>query len=115
MPVQEEAKLSLRETRGEHYPPPGDTPTKVVDYVGRLLKDGDGDAFERYKRASYNLLFADGDQWIDWNLKDRIWRDAPQPEGRVRAKNNYILPILRARIQRLMSAEMSWHATPDSN
>ena len=115
MPVQEEAKLSLRQTRGEQYPPPGDSPTKVVDYVGRLLKDGDGDAFERYKRASYNILFTDGDQWIDWNLKDKIYRTAPAPEGRVRAVNNYILPILRARIQRLMSAEMSWHATPDSN
>ena len=71
VPGHEEAKLSLRETRGEHYPPPGDTPTKVVDYVGRLLKDGDGDAFERYKRAAYNLQFVDGRQWIDLTLLGR--------------------------------------------
>ena len=114
MPAQEVSQ-SLRKTRGEQYPPPGDSPTKVVDYVDRLLKDGDGDAFERYKRASYNLQFADGRQWIDWNLRDKIWREAPQPEGRVRVTHDYILPILRARIQRLMSAELSWHATPDSN
>ena len=110
-----QAKASLQQTRGDQYPAPGAASTKVVDYVERLLKDGDGEAFERYKRASYNLQFVDGRQWIDWNNRDKIWRDAPKPEGRVRAVNNYIRPILRARIQRLMSAEMSWHATPDSN
>ncbi len=110
-----QAKASLRQTRGEAYPAPDASPTVVVDYVTRLLKDGDAAAFDRYKRASYNLQFSDGRQWIDWNLKDKIWKDAPAPEGRVRAVNNYILPILRARIQRLMSSELSWHATPDSN
>ncbi len=115
MEPQPEQAQALRKTRGDQYPPPGAAPTKVVDYVDRLLKDGDAAALERYKRASYNLIFSDGRQWIDWNLRDKSWRDAPAPEGRVRAVNNYILPILRARIQRLMSSELSWHATPDSN
>ena len=110
-----QARASLRQTRGEQYPAPGAADTVVVDYVSRQLTDGDQDALARYKRASYNLQFADGRQWIDWNTRDRVWRDAPKPEGRVRAVNNYIRPILRARIQRLMSSEMSWHATPDSN
>ncbi len=108
-------KQTLKKTRGEAYPAPGAAPETVVEYVERLLKDGDQAAFERYKRASYNLQFSDGRQWIDWNLKDKVWKDAPAPSGKVRAVNNYILPILRARIQRLMSSELSWHATPDSN
>lgn len=109
------ANLSFRETRGEGYPEPGSDPKKVADYVKRQLQDGDADALNRYKRATHNLLFADGRQWIDWNLRDKAWRPAPAPEGRVRVVMNYIRPILRARLQRLMSAELTWRAIPDSN
>ena len=110
-----ETRLSLKDTRGAQYPEPGSDPRKVVDYVGRLLLDGDGDAIIRYKRASHNLLFSDGRQWIDWNLREKTWRDAPAPEGRVRTTMNYIRPILRARMNRLMSSELSWRAVPNSN
>ena len=106
---------ALRETRGEAYPPPGSPAKTVVGYVQRLLKDGDADALVRYKRATHNLLFSDGRQHIDWNLRDKGWRDAPAHEGRVRVVMNYIRPILRARMQRLMSGQLSWRAIPNSN
>jgi len=105
----------LKATRGEAYPAPGAGKRLVVDYIKRLLQDGDADALARYKRASHNLLFADGRQWIDWNLRDKSWKDAPAPEGRVRVTMNYVRPILRARIQRLLSSQMSWQAIPNSN
>jgi hypothetical protein len=106
----------LAQTRGDGYPAPGSaSPKAVVDYVRRLMQDGDADAVERYKRATHNLLFADGRQFIGWSLRDKTWRDAPAPEGRLRVAMNYIRPILRARLQRLMSSEVSWNATPGSN
>ena len=116
MPDQEQSqKQSLENTRGTQYPAPGSQPQTVVDYVTRLLRDGDNDALQRYKRATFNLLFSDGRQWIDWNLRDKSWRDSPTPEGRVRTTMNYIRPILRARMQRFMSSELSWRAVPQSN
>lgn len=81
----------------------------------RILRDGDIDALARYKRASFNLLFSDGRQWIDWNLREKAWRDSPTPEGRVRVTMNYMRPILRARMQRFMSSELSWRAVAQSN
>ena len=80
-----------------------------------MLRDSDSDALERYRRATHNLLFADGRQWIDWNLRDRGWRDAPAPEGRVRIVMNYTMPILRARMQRMTSANMSWRTIASGN
>ena len=112
---EQDPKAALLKTRGEQYPPPGAEKQKVVDYVQRQLRDGDGDALRRYKRASYNLLFADGRQHIDWNLREKSWRDAPTPEGRIRTTMNYIRPILRARVQRHMSSPLSWRAVPQSN
>jgi hypothetical protein len=106
---------SLKDTRGEQYPAPGSDPKKVVGYVQRLLQDGDADALNRYKRATHNLLFSDDRQWIDWNLRDKAWKEAPAPEGRVRVTMDYVRPILRARMQRLLSGEMNWRAVPDSN
>ncbi len=106
---------ALQATRGKTYPPPGSKKTEVVDYVMRLFRDGDIEAHHRFKRASFNLLFADGRQWIDWNLREKGWRDAPAPEGRIRTTMNYIRPILRARMQKFMSAELSWRAVPQSN
>ena len=112
---QQDQRQALQKTRGDQYPPPGSSKQKVVDYVERLLKDGDQDGLARYKRASYNLLFSDGRQYIDWNLRDKSWRDAPTPEGRIRTTMNYIRPILRARIQRFLSSQLSWRAVPQSN
>lgn len=105
----------LKETRGPHYPAPGSDPRTIVDFVTRLLADTDPAALERFRRCTRNLLFVDGRQWVTWNLRDKTWRDAPAPEGRIRVSMNYIRPILRARIQRLMSSELTWHAIPRSN
>ncbi len=79
------------------------------------MADTDPEALERYRRCTRNLLFVDGRQWVTWNLRDKTWRDAPAPEGRIRVSMNYIRPILRARIQRLMSSDLTWQATPESN
>jgi hypothetical protein len=106
---------TLLETRGPTYPAPGSEPKKVVSYVQELIRDGDAAALARFKRGTHNLLFADGRQWIDWSHREKAYRDAPAPEGRIRYSMNYIRPILRARAQRMMSSELSWRCVPQSN
>ena len=108
--------LDLTQVRGPVYPVPGEaSPPKIVDYVRSLIQDGDADALERYKLATRNLLFSDGRQHVDWSIRDRSWKELPQVEGRIRVTYNYIRPILRARMQRMMSAEIAWRAIPSSN
>ena len=101
--------------RGPAYPRPGTDPKLMVRYVQLLLQDGDQDATARYRQATQYLLFADGRQQIDWNLREKAWKDAPSTDGRIRVTMNYIRPILRSRTQRLMSSELSWRAVPRSN
>lgn len=79
------------------------------------MNDGEQDFTSRCRRATQNLLFSDGRQHIDWNLREKAWKDAPTTDGRVRVTMNYIKPILRSRSQRLMSSELSWRAVPQSN
>ena len=110
-----EPNQRLKETRGEHYPVPGAGAQTVVDFVRRLLRDGDSEASGRYKRSARNLLFADGRQHVDWNKRDKSWRDAPTPNNRPRPTLNYMRPILRARLQRMLSSEVNWRVVPDSN
>lgn len=116
-PIQpvEQGTVSPLRTRGAAYPAPGSDPRIVADYVKRLYRDGEPESQERYKRATYNLLFADGRQWTDWQRSRREWTDIPNPTGRVRAVVNLILPVLRARLQRLASGELSWSARPKTN
>lgn len=80
-----------------------------------MLQDGDQDALTRYRRATRNLLFADGRQHIDWSLKDKTWKDIPTRDGRIPITNNYIKPILRSRAQRLLSTELNWRIVTETN
>lgn len=105
----------LTQIRGAAYPPPGADPARIVRYVQTLLSDGDQDATARYRQATQHLLFADGRQHIDWNLREKAWKEPPGTDGRIRVTMNYIRPILRSRAQRLMSSELSWRAVPQSN
>lgn len=107
--------LSLIDTRGESYPPIGDDPRRVADYVKRQMELTEPMALVRLKEATRGLLFADGEQHIDWNKRERVWKVSPNPHGRVRATVNLILPILRARIARMVSSEVNWDATPTTN
>lgn len=110
------APLSLTEIRGASYPVPGQaTPAEVCSYVARLYQAQENDALFRYKTAAYNLLMAAGDQYSDWNVKDRLWRQRPTLPGQVQATINYIRPVLRSRAQRIGSAELRWRSIPTSN
>lgn len=110
------APLSLTETRGASYPVPGQaSPAEVTSYVWRLYNAQENDALFRYRTAAYNLLMADGQQALDWNVKDRLWRQRPLLPGQVQATINYIRPVLRSRAQRIGSAELRWKSTPTSN
>ena len=107
--------LSLSEIRGPGYPVPGSAPGLLVSYIKALLQDSEPAALDRYKRATQNLLFYDGRQHIDWSLRDRQWKDLPPVDGTIRVTMNYIRPILRSRMQRLMSSELAWRVIPRSN
>jgi len=105
----------LFDSRGGAYPGLDEDPDKKRDYVQRLLDDGENDALLRFKRATQALLFADGRQHIDWTTRDKLWRDLPTPDGRIYATMNYVRPILRSRMQRIVSAELLWRAIPTGN
>ncbi|HKR57171.1 MAG TPA: hypothetical protein VJS20_12795 [Gemmatimonadales bacterium] len=52
---------------------------------------------------------------MDWALREKVWMDTPNIDGKVRVTMNYIRPILRSRLQRLTSPQMAWRAVPKSN
>jgi len=106
---------SLAFSRTPDYPDWTADPAKKVDWVQRLLNDTQFDSIGRYKLATQHLLFIDGRQHIDWALREKVWMDTPNIDGKVRVTMNYIRPILRSRLQRLSSPTMSWRATPKSN
>ena len=101
--------------RGPDYPFPGAPPAEVADYVQRRLRESEADAIARYKIAARNLLFTDGRQHIDWNLQQRAWLEMPSAPGQVRTTANYIRPILRSRLSRILSGDFVWRAVPMSN
>lgn len=105
----------LFDSRGGAYPALDATPQAKYDYVQRILDEGETDALLRFKRATQCLLFADGRQHIDWTTRDKLWRDLPTPDGRIFATLNYLRPILRSRMQRMVSAELLWRSIPKAN
>jgi hypothetical protein len=105
----------LFEVRGGDYPGLDVDPVKKAQYVQTLMADTEADAMLRYKRATQAFLFSDGRQHIDWTTRDKAWRDQPMPEGRLRVTMNYVRPILRSRMQRMVSAELMWRTVPRGN
>lgn len=106
---------TLAYSRTLDYPDFQSDNRKKADFVQRLINDGQFDAIGRYKLATQHLLFIDGRQHIDWALREKVWMDTPNVDNKVRVTYNYVRPILRARLQRLMSPSMAWRATPKSN
>jgi len=101
--------------RGQDYPFRDAEKSRKADYMRRLMRDTEADAVARYKIAARNMLFADGRQHIDWSLRDRTWMDAPNAPGEIRTVANYIRPILRSRLSRILSGDFVWRAVPRSN
>lgn len=106
---------TLAYSRTPDYPDLHADNRKKADYVQRLMNDGQFDAVGRFKLSTQHLLFIDGRQHIDWALREKVWMDSPNIDQKVRVTYNYIRPVLRARMQRLLSPAMSWRATPKSN
>lgn len=101
--------------RGPDYPMPDAPDARKADYLRKLLLDSEGDAVARYRIAARNLMFIDGRQHIDWNLQARSWQDSPTAPGEVRTVVNYIRPILRSRLSRILSGDFVWQCVPRSN
>ena len=112
-----EVNRKLFEARGAGYPALGldSSPQQKSDYVNALLTDTENDAMLRYKRATQCLLFSDGRQHIDWTQREKTWKDTNAPEGRLYVTMNYIRPLLRSRMQRMVSSELMWRVVPRSN
>lgn len=114
--MPQQARPDPQTLRGEDYPLPGKAePAEVADYVQRRMRETEADAIARYKIAARNLLFSDGRQHIDWNLQERAWLEMPTAPGQVRTTANYIRPILRSRLSRILSGDFVWRAVPQSN
>lgn len=116
MPEQalQRSNMTAQDSRGLSYPEMGDA-DGALTYVKNLFRTNRTEMTMRAKEAMFNTLFVDGEQWIDWNRKDREWRRVPNPDGRVREIENLIKPVLRARHQRLISSEINFSAIARSN
>ena len=80
-------------TRGATYPKVGDA-SGALTYVKALFRQGEPDMLSRAQEGMLNMRFEDGDQWLDWNQKDSLYREMPNPDGRVRHRENLIKPVL---------------------
>ena len=109
-----DAPRTLAQSRGDGYPALNADPKKLASYLSGLLQDTEQEAQARHRVATQNLLFADGRQHLDWNIREKMYKDRPD-DGRIRVTINYIKPILRSRAQRLLSSELAWRAIPKSN
>jgi hypothetical protein len=103
----------ILQVRGKDYPMPGDPDPKFNDFVKRKVAETEQDALQRYKDATFNILFASGKQHTAWKSSKRQWDDVPDADEKVTM--NYVLPILRSRVQRLTSSEISWRGIPEDN
>jgi hypothetical protein len=107
--------LPLKEIFGGEYPAPEDAEGAKVRWMDRLKEDTEADQLAHYRQAAKNLLYANGRQHLAWNKKRASWDDLPVETGEARATWNLIRPILRSRTQRLLSAKVTFAASPESN
>jgi hypothetical protein len=105
----------LEEVRGKGYPAPDAQDPKKVAFVSQLMSDTEQDALARFKQATHNILVANGRQHIGWKQSRKSWEDLPLPDGDIRVTMNYIIVILRARLQRLVSSQVNWRGIPTDN
>lgn len=100
---------------GDDYPSPDDPDDKKKAYVNSLKILTETDALSRFKQSTHAILVSEGRQWIAWKSSRREWEEMPLADSDIRVTVNYIKPILRSRVQRLTSSEVSWRAVPEDN
>lgn len=103
----------IQKSRGKSYPLPGESDARLDQWVKAKLAETEQDALARYKQAAFNILFASGRQHLAWKTSKREWDSLPDVDERVTM--NYVMPILRARIQRMVSSEINWRGIPEDN
>lgn len=105
----------IEQVRGKEYPKLEDADRKKVEWVEKLYQEGNGEGLARFKQATRNVLYANNRQHIGWKKSKREWEDLPIADRDIRVTYNYIIVMLRARTQRLVSSEVAWRGIPDSN
>jgi hypothetical protein len=106
---------NLEDIRGKEYPAMAAPDSAKVEYIDKLHGMREADALATYKQATRNILYANNRQWLGWKREKRAWEELPLPDGDIRVTMNYIIVILRARVQRLVSTEINWRGIPESN
>jgi hypothetical protein len=114
-PAATAALPPMEKIRGKNYPGPEATDERKHEYIKSLLSETEADALAMYKQAAHHVLFANGRQHIGWKSTKRQWEDLPLSEGDIRVTMNYVIVILRARVQRLVSSEINWRGVPRDN
>lgn len=104
----------IQSVRGADYPLPGDQDA-AVRWVTKLYDAGQTDALARYKQGAKHILYANGRQRIGWNKRTAQYEDMPISENDVHVVMNYIVVILRSRVERLTSASVGWRIIPEDN
>ena len=108
--------LSFKLAWGDDYPDPKDaTEAAKLAYLNRLTEETQTDAMARYRQAVLNVLYYNGRQYVTWNSRRLEWEEQPLDTDEIRVTVNYLRPILRSRIQRLLSPKVAFSALPQSN
>lgn len=113
-------QLSIKLAFGDDYPEPPQPnappdKAKAIGYLNRLIQETQADAMIRYRTAVTCSLYYAGKHWFTWNNRSRECEELPLEEHEFRVTYNLTRPIIRSRIQRLLSPKVAFSAMPRSN
>jgi len=108
--------LAFKLAWGDDYPDPKTANESAkIGYLNRLVEETQTDAMARYRQAVLNILYYNGRQYVTWNSRRLEWEEQPIDADEIRITCNYVRPIIRSRIQRLLSPKVAFSALPQSN
>lgn len=106
----------VRKRYGDRYPLQGEDPKRAAAYIRELRASGQADRWARERQATRNMLYLFGTQHITYRHSYRRWEELPlYTEGERRVTLNYILPVIRARTQRLTAGPVQFECAPATN
>jgi hypothetical protein len=110
-------RLDFKTAFGDDYPDPQDRENhgKTITYLDRLIQETQTDAMARYRQAVLCALYYSSKHYVTWNTRRYEYEEMPLEDGEIRVTYNLIRPIVRSRIQRLLSPKVAFSAIPHTN
>lgn len=109
--------LDFKTAFSEDYPDPqdGQNSAAVMTYLDRLVQETQAECVARYRQAVLCTLYYAGKQHVTWNHRRLEWEEQPMEDDEIRVTYNMIRPVMRSRLQRLLSPEVRFTALPKTN